>query len=121
MSNIITYDIVVLLLLQDEEQLLSLEQQLDLEILEHVSHKTSSDGITSFPASSLPYIITLFKIDLYVLGSANVWDSLAEGFLKAGDSEKAIELYNKALSLDPNGATGRNASMMLQRIAKGHH
>ena len=56
MSNIITYDIVVLLLLQDEEQLLSLEQQLDLEILEHVSHKTSSDGITSFPASSLPYI-----------------------------------------------------------------
>ncbi|MCH7785267.1 MAG: tetratricopeptide repeat protein [Bacteroidetes bacterium] len=53
--------------------------------------------------------------------SANAWDSLAEGFLKAGDTEKAIELYNKALSMDPNGATGRNASEMLQRIAKGHH
>jgi len=27
--------------------------------------------------------------------SANAWDSLAEGFLKAGDKKKAAEYYNK--------------------------
>jgi len=54
-----------------------------------------------------------------VLGSANAWDSLAEGFLKAGDTEKAIELYNKALSMDPNGATGRNQVRCFKGLLKG--
>ncbi|MEM7186680.1 MAG: tetratricopeptide repeat protein [Bacteroidota bacterium] len=49
--------------------------------------------------------------------SANAWDSLAEGYLTAGMHEKAIELYNKALSMDPDGPTGANAKRMLERIA----
>ena len=53
--------------------------------------------------------------------SASAWDSLAEGYLKAGQKEKAIEYYNKALSMDPNGATGKNASKMLKTIAEGHN
>lgn len=52
--------------------------------------------------------------------SANAWDSLAEGFLKAGNIEKAKELYNKALSMDVDGPTGRNAREMLLRIENGH-
>ncbi|GAB5399559.1 MAG: hypothetical protein Aureis2KO_11440 [Aureisphaera sp.] len=52
--------------------------------------------------------------------SANAWDSLAEGYLKAGDTNKAKELYEKALAMDPEGPTGKNASKMLQRIEKGH-
>lgn len=51
--------------------------------------------------------------------SANAWDSLAEGYWKAGDTTKATELYNKALSMDPNGPTGRNARAMLQQIKSG--
>jgi CubicO group peptidase (beta-lactamase class C family) len=34
--------------------------------------------------------------------SANVWDSLAEAHLRAGQIDKARELYEKALSIDPN-------------------
>ena len=53
--------------------------------------------------------------------SANAWDSLAEGYMTAGEKEKAIEYYNKALAMDPNGPTGRNASHMLERIKSGSH
>jgi tetratricopeptide (TPR) repeat protein len=53
--------------------------------------------------------------------SANAWDSLAEGHLKAGLKEEAIELYNKAISMDPDGPTGRNAKEMLKTIAEGNH
>lgn len=50
--------------------------------------------------------------------SANAWDSLAEGNLKAGNKDKAIELYKKALAMDPNGATGENAKAMLIKISE---
>src|SRR5688572_1683687 len=48
--------------------------------------------------------------------SANVWDSFAEGNWKAGKTEKAIEYYNKAIELDPNGVTGDNARQMLKQV-----
>lgn len=48
--------------------------------------------------------------------SANAWDSLAEGYLKAGNKEKATEYYNKAISMDPDGETGRNAREKLRTI-----
>ena len=53
--------------------------------------------------------------------SANAWDSLAEGFLKAGDKAKAVEYYNKAIKMDPKGPTGRNAREMLRSIEQGNH
>jgi tetratricopeptide (TPR) repeat protein len=48
--------------------------------------------------------------------SANAWDSLAEAYWKSGDSIKAIELYKKAISLDPEGETGVHAKEMLLGI-----
>jgi len=45
--------------------------------------------------------------------SSNVWDSLAEGYLKAGDVRKAQENYEKALKLDP---ANQNAKEALKRI-----
>ena len=53
--------------------------------------------------------------------SANAWDSLAEGFLRSGSKEKAVELYKKALEMDPNGPTGKNALQMLKSIENGEH
>ncbi len=61
---------------------------------------------------------------VYVLGmntelfpeSANAWDSLAEAHRKAGDEEKARELYRKAIALDPDGATGKHAKEMLAEL-----
>ena len=50
--------------------------------------------------------------------SANAWDSLAEGYWRNGHIEKAIENYNKAISMDPDGTVGRNAREMLSQIEK---
>lgn len=52
--------------------------------------------------------------------SANAWDSLAEGDEKAGDKVKATEYYTKALKMDPDGPTGRNAKEMLRTMKEGH-
>lgn len=48
--------------------------------------------------------------------SPNAWDSLAEGYRKAGDVEKAIRHYEKALAMDPDGPAGANAREMLEKI-----
>lgn len=48
--------------------------------------------------------------------SANVWDSLAEAYWKAGDKVKAEEYYNKAISMDAEGPVGSNAREMLKRM-----
>ena len=51
--------------------------------------------------------------------SANTWDSFGEANWKANKTDKAIEYYNKAIELDPNGATGDNARRMLNQIKNG--
>lgn len=48
--------------------------------------------------------------------SWNVWDSLAEAHMNAGDSEKAIELYEKSLEINP---ANTNATEMLERLRGG--
>ncbi len=45
--------------------------------------------------------------------SANTWDSLAEGHLRAGDRARAIALYEKALQVDPGF---ENARRMLAEL-----
>jgi len=45
--------------------------------------------------------------------SGNVWDSLAEAYMKSGDLKKAEEYYQKALARD---ASDQNAKAMLQKI-----
>jgi Tfp pilus assembly protein PilF len=47
--------------------------------------------------------------------SANVYDSLGECYLKAGNQEKAIENYKKSLEFNPEN---KNASEMLKKL--GH-
>ena len=48
--------------------------------------------------------------------SANAWDSLGEAFWKTNNKEKAIEYYEKAISLDPDGPIGDNSRKMLKEI-----
>ncbi|MBV6426844.1 MAG: hypothetical protein KIPDCIKN_01357 [Haliscomenobacter sp.] len=50
--------------------------------------------------------------------SANAWDSLGEAYWKSEQKDKAIECYNNAIRLDPNGPTGDNARNMLKEINK---
>jgi predicted alpha/beta superfamily hydrolase len=46
--------------------------------------------------------------------SANTWDSLAEGWMRKGDSKLAIQNYEKALALSPNLRTAKEALKKLQ-------
>lgn len=48
--------------------------------------------------------------------SANVWDSLAEAYMKAGDKDRAETYYQKSLELDPNN---ENAKAMLKTLREG--
>lgn len=48
--------------------------------------------------------------------SANAWDSLAEGLWRAGNVEQAKQLYQKAISMDPDGPVGDNARKMLKKM-----
>ncbi|MEN8788125.1 MAG: tetratricopeptide repeat protein, partial [Flavobacteriaceae bacterium] len=52
----------------------------------------------------------------YFSDSANVWDSLAEAYWRAGDKVKAEEYYQKAIGMDPEGSVGDNAREMLKRM-----
>jgi len=45
--------------------------------------------------------------------SPNTWDSLAEVVLYTGDRERSLELYRKALEVDP-GFT--NATQQIEKI-----
>ena len=45
--------------------------------------------------------------------SANTWDSLAEITLHKGDRERAVELYRKALEVDPELS---NATAQIEKI-----
>ena len=45
--------------------------------------------------------------------SWNVWDSLAEAYMKAGDKDQATTYYQKSLELDP---TNENAKEMLKKL-----
>jgi len=48
--------------------------------------------------------------------SANAWDSLGEVHLKMKAFDKAKTYYQKAIALDPQGETGKNARAMLNEI-----
>jgi peptidylprolyl isomerase len=60
--------------------------------------------------------IAIFKIntDLFP-ASGNVYDSLGEACMTAGDSKLAIANYQRSLELDPNNA---NAAEMLKKLQK---
>ena len=58
--------------------------------------------------------IQVFKLNAEMFpDSSNVWDSLAEGYLKAGNVKKAQQNYEKALSFDPANQSAKDA---LQKI-----
>ncbi len=58
--------------------------------------------------------IQVFKLNAETFPeSGNVWDSLAESYMKSGDLKKAQETYEKALVLDP---ANENAKEMLKKI-----
>lgn len=66
--------------------------------------KTSSEGIEVFELATI-----LFP------NSANLYDSLAEGYLFMGNTEKAIDSFKKSLALNPQN---QNAANRLEQLKK---
>ena len=61
-----------------------------------------------------PGAVQVFKLNADTFPeSANVWDSLAEAYLKSGDPKNAQLNYEKALTLDP---ANQNAKEMLKKL-----
>ncbi|NNK72457.1 MAG: tetratricopeptide repeat protein, partial [Flavobacteriaceae bacterium] len=82
----------------------------------------NSAGYTQIRRGDHQTAIAIFTFITQIFpDSANAWDSLAEGYMEAGDNEKAKEYYQKALKMDPEGPTGKNASSMLRKIEGGSH
>ena len=58
--------------------------------------------------------IEIFKLNVEMYSeSANVYDSLAEAYMRHGDKDLAIENYERSLELNPEN---KNAYEMLQRL-----
>lgn len=79
--------------------------------------KINRSGYNLVNAKQMESAIFVFQLNTKLFPkSANTWDSLAEAFWKAKQTDKAIEYYNKAIELYPNGVTGDNARNMLKQI-----
>jgi tetratricopeptide (TPR) repeat protein len=82
--------------------------------------KINDGGYELLNSGQVESAIFVFQLNTKLFPkSANVWDSLAEAYWKANKTDKAIEYYNKAIELDPNGNTGQHARNMLKLIKSG--
>jgi len=67
-------------------------------------------GYTLLEAKDTAGAIKVLRLNAETFpGSSNVWESLADGYLKAGEVKKAQENYDKALSLDPMNQSAKDA------------
>jgi len=74
----------------------------------------NSFGYEMLEKNDPPSAIQVFQLNAEIFPqSGNVWDSLAEAYIKSGDIKKAQENYEKALTLDPKND---NAREMLRKI-----
>jgi len=57
----------------------------------------------------LPEAIEVFKFNVSLNpNSGNVYDSLAEAYMKSGDKQQAIEFYKKSLEKDPSNGNAKD-------------
>jgi|SRR5215213_10524394 len=67
-------------------------------------------GYRLLGANQVREAIEVFKLNVEAYpNSANVYDSLAEGYLAQGDKQLAIETYKRALEIDPQLESARKA------------
>jgi tetratricopeptide (TPR) repeat protein len=71
-------------------------------------------GYTVLATKDYEGAIRVFKMNADKFpDSGNVWDSLAEAYMKSGDMKQAEAYYEKSLKLEPRN---RNAAEMLKKI-----
>jgi tetratricopeptide (TPR) repeat protein len=86
----------------------------DSEAQASIESRVNAAGYAAGFAGDLDRAEYLLELNTKLFpGSANAWDSLGEITLYLGDAERAIELYEKALEVDPEFA---NAAEQIEAI-----
>ncbi len=63
--------------------------------------------------------IEIFQLNVELFPeSANVYDSLAEAYMKSGQTDQAVRYYEKSLELDPDNQNARNMLKKLRRVIR---
>ena len=76
-------------------------------------------GYSYFKNTDYETAIKLFEMNVAEFpGSWNVYDSLGEGYLAAGNKEKAKENYEKAVRLNPDNTNGKTVLKELRQHSK---
>ena len=84
------------------------------QALSEIEQTINTLGYRYVGSDDLERALGVFKVNTTLFpGSANTWDSLAETYLSLGNRDKSIELYRKAIEVDP---TFSNARVQLDRI-----
>ena len=86
----------------------------------HAYLETEADinrlGYELLGANKTEEAIEIFRLNVEAYPqSANVYDSLAEAYLKAGNKEQAIKYYSKALEVNPNFPSAIEALRQLRQ------
>jgi tetratricopeptide (TPR) repeat protein len=86
----------------------------DLKATLKNSSELNSYGYVLLGIKDFKKALTVFRLNtLLYPEDANTFDSLAEAYMKSGKNQKAIENYEKALSINPQA---ENAAEMLKKL-----
>ena len=106
-----------------KEGLLADENVSYLGLANQIRHKISGEGELNAAAYYLlnsgheKAALSVFRINVALHpNSANVYDSLGDGYLKNGNKERALAFFEQALKLDPNVEETRNKYKKLLMI-----
>lgn len=76
---------------------------------------TNGMGYNLMAADHTDKAIEIFKLNtMWYPESWNVYDSLAEAYMKAGETESAIEYYTKSVEMNPDNEAGKAALAKLK-------
>ena len=95
-------------------------------LVDHAVHQSDALG-AEFPAAFVPspvaeevsvQAIEIFRInaDLYP-DSWNVYDSLGEALLRAGNTDEAVAMYERSLVLNPENTNGKEVLAGIRNAA----
>lgn len=78
----------------------------------------NAQGYRFFQADRIPQALALFRLNVELFpGSWNVYDSLGEALLKAGDVAAATAMYEKSLGINPDSPSGKDALARIREQA----
>ena len=92
-------------------------EQKNNPLTQFISERTiNATGYRELGKNNFDLAISIFKINTILYPqSANVFDSLGEGYMVNGDDKNAMKNYKRSLDLDPDN---ENAKEMIVQILK---